>query len=52
MKLTKKLKYKQPHSIKINLFNEALNYHLIIKAHHREKYLASKQHKRLYEKNN
>jgi len=49
MKLEKKLKYQQPHSIKINGYNEALRYHLTIKEHHRQKYLASKQSKRLYD---
>ena len=48
MKLEKKLRYQQPHSIKIDASNEALKYHLTMKEHHRQKYLASKQSRRLY----
>jgi len=48
MKLEKKLKYQQSHSIKINGYNEALRYHRRIKEHHRQKYFASKQSRRLY----
>lgn len=48
MKLEKKLKYQQPHSIKMKGYNEALQDHLVNKEHHRQKYFASKQSRRLY----
>ncbi len=47
-KLIYHIKYPQPYSIKINLFNDALNHHLIIKEHHRRKYLANKQYKKSF----
>ena len=50
MKLEKKLKYQQPSSIKINILNDALRYHLKMKEHHRQKYFVSKQSRRLYGK--
>ena len=46
--LVKKLKYPQPHSIKLVAENEALTHHYIMKEHVRRKYLASKWNKRLY----
>ena len=48
MNLEKKLRYQQPHSIKLIATNEALSYHLKMKEHKRQKYNASKQSKRLY----
>ena len=48
MKLEKRLKYQQPHSIKLIVTNEALKEHLIYKEHKRQKVMASKQNKRLY----
>lgn len=50
MKLEKRLKYQQPHSIKINISDEALKSYLIYKEHRRQKYMASKQSRRLYGK--
>ena len=41
-------KYQQPYSIKINEPNEALREYLIYKEHRRQKFLASKQSRRLY----
>ena len=52
MKLELRLKpnYQQPHSIKINIFNEAMDYHLRMKEHVRQKYNKSKWSKRYYGK--
>ena len=53
MKLEVRLKpnYKQPWNIKIKTgINEALDYHLIMKEHRRQKYDKSKWSKRYYGK--
>jgi hypothetical protein len=51
--LKNKLKYPQPHSIKISGMNEALRDRTIEYLHHRSKYMAnyykSKQTRRLYD---
>jgi hypothetical protein len=46
-RLENKLRYPQPHSIKLNLYNdnEALHEHLIMKEHSREKYQARRKYK-------
>jgi len=38
-----KIKYQQPYSIKINTGNPALDYHLTMKEHGRQKYEAKKK---------
>jgi len=48
MNLEKRIRYQQPHSIKLIATNEALKEYLTFKEHHRQKYLSSKQSKRLY----
>lgn len=46
-RLENKLKYPQPHSIKLNLYgdNDALHEHLVMKEHSREKYQAKRKYK-------
>ena len=43
MILEKKIKYQQPHNIKIYTGNPALDYHLINKEHIRQKYESKKK---------
>lgn len=52
MSIDKKVRYKQPYSIKVIKSNEAMEYHLRMKLHgyykHQSKYLRSKRNRRLY----